>query len=465
MGVRRIAVVCCAILAAARETRWFQQRVDHFSASSIPSFEQRYLYDTSRLSIGGPLVFFCGNEGDVETFANFSGFVLEIASELGAAVVHGEHRFYGKSLPFKDQPFDRSHIQFLTVEQALADYAALVAFLTGPDGPADLHHAKVITIGGSYGGMLSSWMRSHYPSLVYAAVASSAPVRFDKVGPSFFELVTAASAAMEPSCPQPIREGFAAMLSPKNAHRLSGTFGLCSRTVDLSELELWARNAFVTLAMGNYPYAQDLFGNGLLAWPLRVACETLLSARDRGASVLEGFALSVNSYYNASRATLCHNIPAECRTCSDQTGCGTSSSLWGEAWDVEACSQIIYYTSTDNATDMFPPRAWGLPELRSYCRAKWRLEPQPSWFRRWYSKVTASSNIIFTSGLLDPWRGGCVLEDISQDILAFSHRDGAHIYDLARPHVNDTQAVVDVRGRVVSTLQSWLGWPLDVIHV
>ena len=48
--------------------------------------------------------------------------------------------------------------------------------------------------------------------------------------------------------------------------------------------------------MGNYPYATNLFGAGLPAWPLKVACEATKSPE----SSLESLAKGVESYYNAT---------------------------------------------------------------------------------------------------------------------------------------------------------------------
>lgn len=81
----------------------------------------------------------------------------------------------------------------------------------------------------------------------------------------------------------------------------------------------------------------------------------------------------------------CHNISDEYRDCADQTGCGTSHSAWGRSWDVEACRQIVYSTSTDNISDMFPAREWGPAQLTQYCEQTWNITPQTAWFRPWLS--------------------------------------------------------------------------------
>jgi len=62
---------------------------------------------------------------------------------------------------------------YLTVTQALADYASFVLSLKANlSAPA----APVLVFGVSYGGMLAAWMRLKYPHVVMGAVASSAPI-------------------------------------------------------------------------------------------------------------------------------------------------------------------------------------------------------------------------------------------------------------------------------------------------
>ena len=59
----------------------------------------RYLLDESYVQAGDtypPILFYCGNEGDVWTFYNNSGFMTTtLPGYLNAVVLFGEHRYYG----------------------------------------------------------------------------------------------------------------------------------------------------------------------------------------------------------------------------------------------------------------------------------------------------------------------------------------------------------------------------------
>lgn len=55
-------------------------------------------------------------------------------------------------------------MNYLTSEQALADYAVLIRHIKSSIPGSSL--SKVIAFGGSYGGMLAAWFRMKYPNVV-----------------------------------------------------------------------------------------------------------------------------------------------------------------------------------------------------------------------------------------------------------------------------------------------------------
>jgi len=94
---------------------------------------------------------------------------LAAKDHFSALIVFAEHRFEGESVPDYSL-LEGGCFTYLTSSQALADFASLISHLSPK------HDRPVIAFGGSYGGMLSSWMRMKYPGSVVGAIASSAPV-------------------------------------------------------------------------------------------------------------------------------------------------------------------------------------------------------------------------------------------------------------------------------------------------
>ena len=75
------------------QVRWFNQTLDHFSFTSTRRFQQKYLVNDSYWDkVGGPIFFYTGNEGKIESFTENTGFMWDIASEFGAMLVFAEHR-------------------------------------------------------------------------------------------------------------------------------------------------------------------------------------------------------------------------------------------------------------------------------------------------------------------------------------------------------------------------------------
>jgi pimeloyl-ACP methyl ester carboxylesterase len=129
--------------------------------------------------------------------------------------VFGEHRFFGKSMPFGNKTFVNINLKYLTVEQAMMDYVKLIQHVKGLYAA---ENSPVITFGGSYGGMLAVWLRMKYPHIFQGALASSAPILFFQGATSpyaYNQVATKAFANGNPGCPDLIRNGFYALNATK----------------------------------------------------------------------------------------------------------------------------------------------------------------------------------------------------------------------------------------------------------
>ncbi|XP_004708913.2 lysosomal Pro-X carboxypeptidase [Echinops telfairi] len=437
-------------------THYFRQKVDHFGFDINKKFKQRYLIaDKHWKKQGGAILFYTGNEGDIIWFCNNTGFMWDVAEEMNAMLVFAEHRYYGESLPFGSRSFqDSRHLNFLTSEQALADFAEIVNYLkhTIPG----VKNQPVIAIGGSYGGMLAAWFRMKYPHMIVGALAASAPImQFENLVPCamFMEIVTRDFKRSSPHCPENIRRSWGVIdklgASRSSLYWLSEALHLCSPLTDFHDIQMlkdWISETWVNLAMVNYPYECN-FLQPLPAWPVKAVCKHLKDPKVSDQVLMLDLFKALNVYYNHSGQAKCLNISET-----------TTSNLGSLGWSYQACTEIIMPLCTTGVSDMFEPHAWKPKELAEDCFKQWGVTPRPSWISTMYGgrNIKSHKNIVFSNGELDPWSAGGVTQNITDDLVAINIQYGAHHLDLRSSNPLDPQTVRLARSLEIRYMQKWI---------
>ncbi|XP_049745599.1 lysosomal Pro-X carboxypeptidase isoform X3 [Elephas maximus indicus] len=401
---------------------YFKQKVDHFGFDINKTFKQRYLIaDKYWKKDGGSILFYTGNEGDIIWFCNNT---------------------------------DSRHLNFLTSEQALADFAKLIKHLKQTIPGAE--NQPVIAVGGSYGGMLAAWFRMKYPHLVVGALAASAPIwQFEDLVPCgiFMEIVTRDFKKSGPNCSESIRRSWNVInrlaTTSSGLQWLSEALHLCSPLTDFQDFRMlkdWISETWVNLAMVDYPYECN-FLQPLPAWPIKVVCQYFKDPKVSDQLLVQNLFQALNVYYNYSGQVKCLNISET-----------ATSSLGSLGWSYQACTEIIMPFCTNGVNDMFEPRSWDLEELSDDCFKEWGVRPRPFWITTLYGGKNISShrNIIFSNGELDPWSGGGVTKNITDTLVAINIADGAHHLDLRASNALDPKTVLLARSLEVRYMKQWI---------
>ena len=170
-----------AVLAAATtvQNSTFEQLIDHTNPS-LGTFSQFYYYSDEWWSEGGPVIFFTPGEINVtgyQSYASINRTTGVLASEIGAAVIVMEHRYWGMSSPYDE--LTTENMKHLTLANSIADFtnfakSCKLPFDVNCSSTAD--KAPWVFSGGSYSGALAAWTESTAPGIFWAYHASSAPV-------------------------------------------------------------------------------------------------------------------------------------------------------------------------------------------------------------------------------------------------------------------------------------------------
>ncbi|KAF7632185.1 hypothetical protein Mgra_00008438 [Meloidogyne graminicola] len=279
--------------------------IDHFSFKDIRTFKLRYLINTDYFKEkNAPIFFYTGNEGNIEGFAENTGFMFDIAPKFGAALIFAEHQ---KRL-------------------------------------SNSNKSPVISFGGSYGGMLTAWMRIKYPHLIDGGIASSAPVHyFSNSTPqySYYDITT--RTFINSGCSLNLLlnsfNSIRKMANTENGRKfLNKNYHLSpsSKINNSSDGELLI-NYFLSimdiLATVDYPYPNNFLAP-LPGWPVKVACKPFLSAKTSEELAIALFD-GLNMFYNFNNS---NNL---CLWGDDCVYPPSPLGDNGDGWDWQACTEMV----------------------------------------------------------------------------------------------------------------------------
>eukprot|EP00730_Choanoeca_flexa_P008371 TRINITY_DN12479_c1_g1_i1.p2 TRINITY_DN12479_c1_g1~~TRINITY_DN12479_c1_g1_i1.p2 ORF type:complete len:501 (+),score=89.07 TRINITY_DN12479_c1_g1_i1:4202-5704(+) len=419
------------------------------------TFQQKYYVYGNSCNLSETrrsVIVYTGNEGPIEGFIVNSGFLEVLAHDLDADLVFIEHRYYGTS-----QIEQGAYYQYLSSSQALADFSAIIAQLAAPS-------KYVITTGGSYGGMLATWMRLSYPGLVKAAYASSAPLQ----GSSLQQYTTkpalrtglydVVASAMPAECQQASKAAFEnaslALTDASNLALAAKLFGLCNHSKP-TLLIAAIQASIVSMATSNYPYPTN-FSMPLPAHPINASCSKLVQAS------------SLSSLHQLRAfVDLAWTMPN-----NDCINLGVSPVAYlpgfiHGAWTYERCSEVVIPTAVGDGNPAFmscsqrAANCYTTAVVNDYCNYFLQTKQQPasvdSHYGTYTQQLSALSHVVFTNGHLDPWSFGGVPANTTATLTpSYWMHGAAHHLDLRAPSPMDPADVVHARQAVTNALEQWI---------
>ncbi|KAJ4481926.1 serine carboxypeptidase S28-domain-containing protein [Lentinula aciculospora] len=414
--------------------RFFTQKLDH-SSNTSDVFQQQYQLDTTFFEPGGPILFFLGEEA-TEMIRIETTILYSWAQELGDIATAIEHRYFGKSLPFGNDSWTRDNIQYLTLDNVMADGVEFVNSIK-----ANVTGAEHSPPKGSYGGFLTAMFRLNHPETFFGGVASAGPSTMIKCGP--FRQVSNVHSDRSAEEAAKIKEGLLALeqrfQTDDNVAGLQQELGLCSAPTNSSAecrvLTQFLANTFSFGAEFNYAAAQP--GRSLVTPPPELIVNATIAQSDP----IQVLNVTQWIWYEPLGYT-CLDILNGTSKNGIQGGVPLIQSV---PFSYITCTYLpIESTDISNDTIFFT-----LPSGEEL-EAKYHFTPE---------KVSSSERIIFSVGQYDPTTSlaPMLLPSGSRNVSKTLYVSGmAHREDLFAPSDSDSLTVTQARDIELQTIKKWI---------
>lgn len=402
-----------------------------------------------------------GGEGPANPAWMDHGTWLIYAEKVGALCLMLEHRFYGKSHPTNDLSTD--NLRFLSSRQALADLAHFRTVIAEARG---LTNAKWVAFGGSYPGSLAAWFRLKYPHLVYASVATSAPVHAQVNFPEYLEVVRHSLASENAECPLLVKKASDTLVEllkdPKTYDNITKDFNLCSKLQIQTERD---SAYFLEILAGNFmdvvQYNQDnrafegAIGTNIT---IKVLCGVMADASlgDPYARYVAVSRFMMDTFSVKCLDTSFNNYLQD----MTNTSWDGPAAGGGRQWVYQTCTEFGFYQSTDSPNQPFSgfPLEYHVQQCADlYNVSAEQLAEAVAQTNEFYGGYDIrSSRIVFPNGAVDPWHALGITLDISPDLPAVFIKGTAHCANMYPARNQDPPQLAMAREHIFLFLQRWL---------
>ncbi|KAM1701676.1 probable serine protease EDA2 [Malus sylvestris] len=367
-----------------KEELWFDQTLDHFSPYDRRKFPQRYyeFLDYFRPSDGPIFLKICG-ESACGGIAN--DYLSVLAKKFGAAIVSPEHRYYGKSSPFKTHT--TQNLKYLSSKQALFDLAAFREFYQNGLN-VKLNRNKGdnpwFVFGVSYPGALSAWFRVKFPHLTCGSLASSAVVEaiYD-----FTEFDQQIGESAGPECKAALQETthLVEQSLTTNGQAIKALFGASQLDIDGDFMYFLADAAVIAFQYGN---------------PDKL-CSPLVQAKTNGEDLVEAYAKYIKDYYLGT-----FGIDVDTYNQKHLKNTAVTEGSSDRLWWFQVCTEVAYFQVAP-ANDSIRSSKVDTKYHEDLCKNVFGdgIYPDVLATNLYYGGTKiAGSKIVFTNGSQDPWR-------------------------------------------------------------
>ncbi|KYQ91942.1 Pputative serine protease [Tieghemostelium lacteum] len=426
------------------QSQWFTQQLDHFDPLNDNTFQQQFLVNDTYWDQNGPIFILLGGEGPIAPSYVQGHFILNTyAEKFNALIVAVEHRGYGQSV-VGDLDIN-SGLKYITVEQALADYATFRQYIVEK---YSAYNNKWVSFGGSYSGSLSAWFRLKYPQLIDAAIATSAPVQAQLDFSEYFEVV---SRSLGPECSamfKNITNTVTEMIQQGQNQQVEELFQAC----DPIESELDFATFMESLSGGPSEIVQYNNDNKATFTNITTMCTQI----GQSSNPLEAFA-EWNQQFNIYSGSNCTTSSYQSFIQSMQETDPLGDNAAAIAWTWQTCIEFGYYQDGESPNQPFSS-AITLDYFVQQCTdifgpSNFTYQPAINWINTEYgARNLQTSNIVMANGFVDPWSSLGIINSTDPSIQTILIPTGAHCSDLYAPLPTDSAALQQARSMAVNLI-------------